>query len=107
MKLSDRKRLRMAGERSSAGFIGRYLAWMRSEGEEGPVAAESLEADVAEVFGTDAGLRVLFLMEKSVLFSSVPDGSDDRALREKNAVSNFVLEIRRYVTHGRKRNPPR
>tara|TARA_R110000796_G_scaffold15155_3_gene48693 strand:+ start:329 stop:637 length:309 start_codon:yes stop_codon:yes gene_type:complete len=100
MRHSDRKKQAMAGERSSIGSIGRYLAWMRNEGDDGPGAAESLENDIAKVFSTDEGLRVLILMEKAILLSSVPDGADDRALRETNAVRNFVLEIRRYVTHG-------
>lgn len=91
----------MRGERSSPGFIGRYLAWISGDGEDGPAASETLQQDIATVFSTDEGLRVLILMEKAVILSSVPDGSDDRALRENNAVRNFVLEIRRYVTHGR------
>lgn len=100
MRNSDLAKKQMRGERSSVGFIGKYLAWMSLQGEEGPPSAEGLEADLAKTFTTPEGLRVLKLLEKSVLFSSIPDGSDDRALREKNAVSNFVLEIRRYVTHG-------
>lgn len=100
MRHRDRKIAQMRGERSSPGFIGKYLAWMRSEAEDGPVAADSLEDDISRTFSTDEGLRVLILLEKAALLSSVPDGSDDRALREANAVRNFVLEIRRLVTHG-------
>lgn len=93
----DKARARVANEFSSPGFIGRYLAAMRKENPEG---SEMLEADIVETFTTDEGLRVLLMLEKAVLLSSVPDGSDDRALREKNAVANFVLEIRRLVAHG-------
>lgn len=102
-RLSDAKRHAMRGERSTGGFISRYLSWMRSEGDEGPAASDSLADDIARTFSTDEGLRVLILLEKAVLLSSLPDGSDDRALRETNAVRNFVLEIRRYVTHGAQR----
>jgi len=102
MRLSERKKQSMRGERSGSGFIGRYLAWMRNDVDDGPAAAEGLISDVEKAFTTEEGLRVLILMEKAVLLSSVPDGSDDRALREVNAVRNFVLEIRRIVTNGGK-----
>ena len=98
--IRQRKLAQMRGERSSAGYISRYLAWMQNEGEDGPAAAESLMGDIADTFKSDEGLRVLILLEKATLLSSVPDGSDDCALREANAVRNFVLELRRYVTHG-------
>lgn len=103
MNLRDRKRAQMKAERSESGFLGQYLAWLRNEGEDGPAASENLEADIADVFATPEGLRVLILFERAVLLSSVPDGSDDRALRESNAVRNFVFEIRRYAAHGRHR----
>jgi hypothetical protein len=93
----EKVRKRVRDEFSSPGFVGRYLAWMRAENPEG---AETLEADIVETFTTDEGVRVLIMLEKAVLLSSLPDGSDDRALREKNAVANFVLEIRRIVAHG-------
>lgn len=87
----------MRAERPVQSYLGAHLAWMRGENPEG---AEALEDDLKEVFSSDEGLRVLKLLEKSVLFAGVPNGSSDGALREINAVRNFVLEIRRYVAHG-------
>ncbi len=78
-------------------YLAAHLNWMRDENADG---AEQLHADIIETFTTDAGLRVLKLMEKSVLFAGAPNGSSDSALREMNAVRNFVLEIRRLVSHG-------
>lgn len=89
----------MKSEMSSSGRIANYLAWMRAENPQG---AQSLEDDIAKTFTTDEGLRVLLLFENSILKSELPNGSDDRALREHNAVRNFVLEIRRIVAHGRR-----
>ncbi|WP_170759980.1 hypothetical protein [Ruegeria lacuscaerulensis] len=83
--------------RSNASFLQRYLAWLRSENPDG---ADLLEADLIEVFSDEKGLRVLKLLEKAVVKSPCPDGSDDRALREKNAVMNFVLDIERIVSNG-------
>ncbi len=80
--------------------LSQYLSWLRSQGEDGAVAAETLEADLIECFTDDVGLRVLKLFEKSVLLLPVPNGSSDGALREMNAVRNFVHEIRRIVSHG-------
>lgn len=80
--------------------LGQYLAWLRAQGTEGAEAAEILEADLQETFRTDAGLRVLKLFEKSVLLQPVPNGSSDGALRESNAVRNFIHELRRIVSHG-------
>lgn len=97
MKGRDKKLAAMRLDRSSSSFVGKYLAWMRNED---PGAAEGLMADVVKTFTTEEGLRVLILLEKSTLQMSVPDGADDRALREANAVRNFVLEIRRIVAHG-------
>jgi len=74
-----------------------YLNWMRGEDAN---SAEQLHADIIATFTTQEGLRVLKLMEKSVLNSGAPNGSSDSALREANAVRNFVLEIRRLVSHG-------
>ena len=82
---------------SAPGYVSRYLAVMRRENPEG---AELLESDIVKVFHSEEGLRVLKLLEKSTLKTSVPDGSDDRALRESNAVRNFVLELERIVSHG-------
>jgi hypothetical protein len=78
-------------------YLTPHLAWMRQENPEG---AEQLTADVIETFTTPEGLRVLKLMEKSVLFAGVSNGAPDSALREINAVRNFVLEIRRIVSNG-------
>lgn len=77
--------------------IGTYLNWLRAENAAG---ADSLEADIVETFTTETGLRVLKLMEKSVLYAGVPNGAPESALREVNAVRNFVLEIRRLVSNG-------
>lgn len=100
-RLIDRKRARMREERSVSGRLASYLSWVSSEGgKDGPDLREKLEADLIETFSTEAGLRTLILLEKALLLSSVPDGADDRALREANAVRNFVLEIRRYVANG-------
>lgn len=80
--------------------LGEYLTWMRQQGQEGADAAEILEADLIETFKTDFGLRVLKLFEKSVIDRGLPNGADERALREMNAVRNFVMEIRRIVSNG-------
>ena len=82
----------------SGGFLGEYLNWMRTEN---PRGSETLEADLIETFTSEEGLRVLKLFEKAILYCPIPDGSEDRALREINAVRNFVLEIRRIVSNGR------
>lgn len=77
-------------------MLGGYLAEMDRRNPEG---ADALRADLAEVFNTDEGLRVLILFENAVLKSALPNGSSDSALRESNAVRNFVLEIRRIVAN--------
>lgn len=87
----------MRAEMPVQSMLSGYLAWMRAENAE---SADQLEADIVETFTSETGLRVLKLMEKSVLLGSVPNGASDSALREMNAVRNFVLEIRRLVTHG-------
>jgi hypothetical protein len=97
--LRNRHRNDAAGDVSRMSFIGRHLMVM-SETPEGAESAEILRNDIAELFGTERGLRVLTLFEKSVLYHSVEDGSDERALRESNAVRNFILEIRRIYAHG-------
>lgn len=84
-------------EMPAPGFLSSYLAWMRTENPEG---ADLLEADLAEIFSDEKGLRVLKLMEKSILNRVEKLGASDSALREINAVRNFVAEIRRYVAHG-------
>lgn len=87
----------MREEVVDSGFLTAHLARLRKENPEG---ADLLEADLAEIFSTDKGLRVLKLFEKSILLFAFPPGTDDRALRELNAIQHFVLEIRRYVAHG-------
>jgi hypothetical protein len=87
----------MRREAPTDSMLGVYLRWMRGED---PILAATLEADVIEVFSDEAGLRVMKLLEKSVLFAGIPNGAPDGALREANAVRNFVLEIRRIVSHG-------
>lgn len=74
-----------------------YLNWLRSED---PAYADALEADMIDIFTSEEGLRVLKLLEKSVLFAGIQNGSPDGALREANAVRNFVLNIRRIVGNG-------
>lgn len=98
-RLSDVKR-KIGGEQHAHSHLGAYLNWMRSDGDEGAAKAESLTADLIETFGTDEGLRTLILFEKAVLMAAVPNGAPDGALREINAVRNFVLEIRRLVANG-------
>lgn len=87
----------MQGDRPVQSYLTAHLAWMRAENPEG---AEKLSADIAKTFTTEEGLRVMKLMEKSVLFAGVQNGASDSALREINAVRNFVLEIRRIVSNG-------
>ncbi|WP_120636029.1 hypothetical protein [Ruegeria sp. EL01] len=87
----------MRDEAPVQSYLATHLNWMR---EENPDGAEQLHADIIETFTTEQGLRVLKLLEKSVLYAGVPNGSSDGALREMNAVRNFVLEIRRLVSHG-------
>lgn len=101
-KVRDRYLEGMKGDRSPTSAIGRYLAYMRSEGDEGAVNADELSNDLVKTFTTPEGLKVLMMMEKSVLYTGVSDGSPDSALREANAVRNFVLEIRRIVSNGRR-----
>jgi hypothetical protein len=95
--LKDKVREDMRREQPVQSMLGVYLHWMRRED---PYAADSLEADLALTFQSDAGLRVLKLFEKSVLLAGIPNGVSDSALRETNAVRNFVLEIRRLVAHA-------
>ena len=80
--------------------ITEYLNWMRSQGDEGAEAADLLHADIQETFKSETGLRVLILMEKSVNNRVLPDGSSEGALREHNAIRNFVHDLRRNVAHG-------
>lgn len=79
--------------------LGAYINHLRTT-EEGSAAADQLEADLYITFTSESGLRVLRLLEKSVLLSSIPNGSSEGALRENNAVRNFVHEIRRLVSNA-------
>lgn len=90
----------MRQEHKAQSPLGEYLNSLRADGEEGARMAEFLEADLMEVFTSEEGLRILKLFEKAVLFRASPNGANDGALRELNAVRNFVLEIRRYVANG-------
>jgi hypothetical protein len=98
--VKDRYLKSMRNEQFHHSPLGRYLTWMRQNGENGAEDAKGLEADIIETFTTDAGLRVLKLFEKSTLFSAMPNGTSDGALREENAVRNFILELRRLVSNG-------
>ena len=97
MKPKDRFLNDMRRDMPAMSALSHYLNWVRGQDAE---AAQGLEADIMEAFSTDAGLRVLKLFEKSVLLVGQPSNSTDGALREMNAVRNFVLEIRRYVANG-------
>lgn len=80
-----------------ASYLTSYLAELSQKDQRG---ADDLLACVVTLFRTDDGLMVLKLMEKAVLHAAVPMGAGDSALREFNAVRNFVLEIRRLVANG-------
>lgn len=97
---SERFKAQMRTEVFTSSQLDDYLRHLRNVGEGGPEMAEALEADVIETFSTDAGLRVLKLFEKSTLLTAQPNGCSEGALREANAVRNFVLNIRRIVSHG-------
>jgi hypothetical protein len=86
----------MRMDRPAHSLLTGYIGFVRSQD---PEAAQRLEADLVETFTTDEGLRVLKLFEKAVLLTGVQNGTPDSALREMNAVRNFVLEIRRLVSH--------
>lgn len=87
----------MKAEMPQTTYLMQYLAWMHAEN---PKGADSLEADLIDIFSDDKGLRVLKLFEKAVLLRPMPSSADDRALREWSAVRNFVLEIRRIIANG-------
>lgn len=89
----------MQREMFSSSPLGEYLTHLRSSGPDGAQMADALEADLIETFQSESGLRVLKLFEKSVLLRAVPNGCGDGALRENNAVRNFVLEIRRLASN--------
>jgi len=85
---------------SPISHLGLYLADLASKGQEHAEVADTLTADLIEAFTSEPGLRVLILLEKSVLFAGLPNGASDGALRELNAQRNLVLEIRRIVANG-------
>lgn len=87
----------MRDEMPVQSFVRAYLSWMSAENAH---AADGLLKDLVATFSTDSGLRVLKLLEKSVLLAGVPNGASDGALREMNAVRNFVIEIRGLVANG-------
>lgn len=91
---------RMRDEQPAMSQLGAHLNWLRGSSDEGAAAADELTDAIVKTFTTDQGLKVLMLFEKSVLFAAAPNGSSDGALREMNAVRNFILEIRRYVANG-------
>lgn len=97
---ADRFKAEMRAEMVGRSHIDDYLTFLRRNGDDGAEMAASLEADLIEAFSTEAGLRVLKLFEKSVLHNAHPNGSSDCALREMNAVRNFVLNLRRIVANG-------
>lgn len=67
-----------------------------------PELAERYYADIHACFASEAGVRVMELLEKAVLINPAPPGSSDRALREQNGQRLLIAEIRRIVKHGRK-----
>lgn len=90
----------MQGSEQIPAELSRHLAFLRSMGPDGAEAANLLTADMIETFTSESGLRVLKLFEKAVLQTSLKNGASDGALRESNAVRNFVLDLRRIVANG-------
>ena len=80
--------------------VGHYLNSLRGMGQEQAESADLMVADLIETFTTESGLRVLLMLEKSVLHVALPPGSSEGALREINAQRNLVLELRRLVAYG-------
>ncbi len=70
--------------------------------ENSPEIAERYYADIHQCFASDAGVRVMELLEKAVLINPAPPGSSDRALREQNGQRLLIAEIRRIVKHSKK-----
>lgn len=87
---------RMKADAIGNSMLGAYLAEMQRRNPEG---ADLLMADLAATFSTEEGVRVLILLENAILKSALPNGSSDSALREANALRNFVLEIRRIIAN--------
>ncbi|MGB1214973.1 MAG: hypothetical protein ACPG4X_16515 [Pikeienuella sp.] len=70
------------------------------ETDEGAAMADELELILHDTFTSESGLKALLLFEKAVLLAGVPNGASEGALREMNAVRNFVHDIRRIVSNG-------
>lgn len=77
-----------------------HLNFLKSTGDDGAESAEILKNDIVETFTSENGLRVLKLLEKSVLLTSLPTNCSDSALREMNGARNLVNDIRRIVAYG-------
>lgn len=97
MKAKDKLIQKMQREKNPRSELTRYLSYRHSEW---PEEADALMTDLVELFSSEKGLRVLLLLTKATVEMSVANGADERALRENNAVRNFVLDIRRIVAHG-------
>lgn len=80
---------------ANGGYLTEYMATRSPEGR------EQAEADLVQVFTSEEGLRVLNLMRIAVSLRCDPLGADDRALRETNAIRNFVAELTRIATNDR------
>ena len=94
-----RKRDAMQDEFGPSSYVGRYLQALRKVN---PAGADSLEADIVDVFSTEKGMRVMTMLEKAVLLVGTPEGISDCALREWHGARNLILEMRRLLAHGRK-----
>lgn len=62
--------------------------------------ADQLRAIIADTFTSEIGIKALMLFEKAALNAVVPNGGSESALRETNAVRNFVADIRRIVSNA-------
>ena len=78
----DRYLSQMRDEQISLSRLSMHLNALRGRGQIGAEAADQLEADLYETFGSESGLRVMKLMEKSVLHLGLPSSCSDSALRE-------------------------
>lgn len=81
--------------------ITAYLNHLRGEGPDGVEMAEELTAIMVDLFQTENGIKFLIMLEKAVLLSGISNGMSDSALRERNAVRNFVLNLRSIVANGK------
>lgn len=91
---------RMRDEIPGDGPITDYLRVLRAQGDESASSAEELTKIIVRLFQSSDGIKFLILLEKAVLLSGPPNGCSDSALREANAVRNFVTDLRRIVAHG-------